>query len=655
MQLAYLQSFFTAPIKQKLSSQVIFWFSLSLTFAAIYGILALQQAFSSQYVVSSDGMVYLFWLQRLIDPELLSPRDVLVDYWQSVTPWGYIVIFRFCTTLGIDPLVLNKFLPIGLGILTTAYSFSLCMQMLPVPAAAFFATLMLNQALWMGLSLATGTPLSFIYPLFLAFFYYLLKRSLLPCLIALGLQGLFYPQYVFVSVGVLFFRLIRWQAGKLMLSHNKNDYWICAAGVGVAALVLFPYIWKSFEMGMAMTGAQARTLAEFSAEGRHPFFSKGSPNLNYWFCSLHGGILPHDWCILRTKPCKPPQIFLGLSLPILLLFRSRFPLSRQVTDGVMLLFQIGVASLSLFVAAHALFPKLYFPGRYTQHSLRMVMAIAAGIALTILLDAIIAWAKQSGRITLTSFCLFFLSCAVLVNFYLPLQYRKRGLAILIVLAIALGLIMVLEFIFVRFGQDSLAFPKRPIFAWLSAALLGSSIIFYTQLLKLNNFPFPTTDYITGKVPELYKFFAQQPKDILIASLADEANNLPVFAKRSILVGWRFQSPFKRDFHNKFRQRALDLIQAQYDLALDRVKGFIQKYGIDFWLVERNAFSADYITGNSMNQRWIRQFKPATSEATARLKQGIVPALAKVMNRCSAFETKNFVVVNTKCVSAISSE
>lgn len=64
-------------------AQLAFWFSLSLTFAAIYGCMALQQAFSSEYVVQDDARQHVFWMQRFLEPELL-PNDFIANYFQSV-------------------------------------------------------------------------------------------------------------------------------------------------------------------------------------------------------------------------------------------------------------------------------------------------------------------------------------------------------------------------------------------------------------------------------------------------------------------------------------------------------------------------------------------------------------------------------------------
>jgi hypothetical protein len=72
----YLCQFLTATTDKKSSPKVIFWFTLSLTFAALYSILALQQVFSSEYVVQDDARQHVFWMRRFLDPALSVCRGL---------------------------------------------------------------------------------------------------------------------------------------------------------------------------------------------------------------------------------------------------------------------------------------------------------------------------------------------------------------------------------------------------------------------------------------------------------------------------------------------------------------------------------------------------------------------------------------------------
>jgi hypothetical protein len=119
--------------------------------------------------------------------------------------------------------------------------------------------------------------------------------------------------------------------------------------------------------------------------------------------------------------------------------------------------------------------------------------------------------------------------------------------------------------------------RRQLLALGITALLGTLLVVYPHLLK----NFPNSNYIVGKAPTLYEFFKEQPKDILIASLSSEADNLPTFSKRAILVGWEYAVPYHVGYDRKIRQRATDLIRAQYTQNLAEVQNFIQQYGLIF--------------------------------------------------------------------------
>ncbi|MEQ9000437.1 MAG: hypothetical protein RID53_28520 [Coleofasciculus sp. B1-GNL1-01] len=563
-------------------TQQVFWLSLSLTFAAIYAYPALQEALSHDYIVQDDARQHVFWMRRFLDSQVF-PGDLIADYFQSVAPWGYATFYHLFATVGIDPIVLSKILPLGLGLVATAYCFGITLQLLPVPVAGFIASLLLNQNLWMRDDLVSATPVAFVYPLFLAFLYYRLRRLLLPTLVAIALLGVFYPQCVFIVAGLLIVQLGRWEQGRFRLSPVRSDYWFCGWGLGVAFLVLFPYLNPS-EFGSVITVTQARRLSAFSAEGWSSFFNDDP--WNYWVCGKRSGMLPTEWCRLMAKYSillVPPQVWVSFSLPFLLNYPSRFPLVKRVSGGIRLLPQMLLVSMGMFVAAHLFLFKLHLPNRYTEHSLRIVVALAAAVALTLLLDAGLRVAQTKGK---------------------PL----------------LG---------VGFTGG------------LMAILLG-----YPSLLQANDYPFPIRRYTVGTMPELYEFMQQQPKNTLIASLTEEANSLPTFAQRSILVGGEgYALPYHLDYYDEMYQRTVDLIEAQYSLDKGVVQDFIRRYGVDLWLVERGAFTLEYVMGN----RWIQEYEAAATGARLSLQGGGVPVLAARMERCRVFEREGLVVLSADCL------
>lgn len=550
-------------------SRKVFWF-LSLAVAAFFGLQSIQYAFSSQYIVQDDVRQHGFWLQRFLDPQLF-PQDLIADYFQSAASPGYAAFYRLMAALGIDPLWLSKVLPLVLGLITTGYCFGVCLQMLPVPIAGFISTLLLNQSLWLEDDLVSATPRAFLYPLFSAFLYYLLRNSLWGVGVAIALMGLFYPPFALLSVAILTLRLLRWQG------LYRRDYWFWGVGVAVTALVLLPYELTPNEFGPLITAAQARTQPEFrevaGVFGR-AFFFHDNPFI-YWLFGPRSGAL---------FLLMPPLIWAGFALPFWLRQPCRFPLARQVRHANLLL-QITVASFGLFFVAHALLFRLHFPSRYTYHSLRIVMAFAAGIALTLWGDRVRAQQQHQTELT-------------------DRQLLSWGLTILL-----LGVLVIAPF-----------FPQLSL---------------------------PNQLQIVGETPRLYEFLSKQPKDILVASVAEEVNNLPSFAARSILVGREYALPYHTRYYAQIRQRTIDLIQAQYSPDLTQVQHFIQKYGVDFFLLDLGAFTPSYLA----KHEWMSQFQPATATALTQLRKGEVPALSRSIERCKALETKGLILVNAQCISS----
>jgi hypothetical protein len=542
-----------------------FWLLLSLAFAGYYAGLGQWQTLTSEFVIQDDTREYVFWMQRFVDRQLL-PNDLMVDYFQSITPPGYAAIYQLIALLGLAPLWLSKCLPIALGLGTTLFGFGVSLHLFPIPAAGFLSMLLLNQSLWFRDDLSSATPRGFVYLLLLAFLYYLLRRSRVGIGVTIGLQALIYPPLVLIAIGLLFLRAWRWEHSRPRLVPDRLKAAIGAMVLGFGALL--PYMLASGTFGPTVTGAEAVLLPDFQPGGRHPYFDK---NLwRFWLVGQHSGIIP--------RRLEPFLIWAGLLLPIVRHFPKRFPLVAQVRPAIAVLPQLFVVSLGLFFTAHAVLLKLFFPARYTTHTIRTILALAAGIGLTILLEAL-------------------------------LQPDARGRSRWLRLTIA--------------GMLSLLLIASPHWA--------------DGFLRVNN--------RVVRDPELHQFFRQQPKDSLIATLSEKGNDIPTFGQRSILIGREYALPFHWGYYRPMRQRTIDLLTAQYSPQLAPARRLIQTYGVDFWLVDRKAFQPRYLT----EMTWLRSFQPAFRRAIATLKQGTVPAIAQLLDRCAVFESKSAVVLDAVCI------
>lgn len=362
----------------------IFWFSLSLVFAIVYSLIALKQAFTGEFVVHDDARQHVFWMMRFVDSSLF-PNDLIANYFQSVAPIGYSKLYQFAASIGINPLVFNKLLPSVLCIATTVYIFGISLEILPLPITGFITTLVLNQNLWLKDDLISATPRAFIYPFFTAFIYYLLKGSLVPCLVSLGLLGIFYPQGVLICIVLLLLRLVQWKENRIQLSTHRQDYIFSIAGLITSFLILLPFALASSEYDPTITVAEARKLPEFFPKGRSSFFRKDP--INFYFFARRSGMFPDS---LFT----PVTLCAGLVLPLQLMLKSGFPLSQKITKHLRIILDIFFASTLMFIAAHAVLFNLHLPSRYTGHTFRIIVALATGIALTLILDLLLKWLEN---------------------------------------------------------------------------------------------------------------------------------------------------------------------------------------------------------------------------------------------------------------------
>ena len=233
------------------------------------------------------------------------------------------------------------------------------MEFFPVPVAGFITTLLLNQSLWFKDDLISAVPRAFVYPFLLAFLYYLLHESWLIIALIIVLEGLFYPPILLISLGILCLRL-------------RSNYFLLAVFLGLGLVVMLPYSLDSSKFAPVITASQAWAMPELWREGRHPFFDKNFAK--FWLIGQHSGILP---------PLMPPLIWIGLFFPVIQRYQSHFPLFCLIKQKIKLLPEIIAVSLALYFLAHIVLLKLFFPTRYTVHTLRIVMAFAAGITLTV--------------------------------------------------------------------------------------------------------------------------------------------------------------------------------------------------------------------------------------------------------------------------------
>lgn len=555
------------------------WLLLSLAFSVFCGAAGMRLGFMYPNTVQDDARTFLFWMARFTDPSLF-PNDLIASYFEAVSPPGYTAVnWVSAVVFGLDPFTLNKLLPLVLGLITTVYVFRLVMVLLPVPAGAFAAATILNESIWLSDGLTSGTPRAFVYPIFAAFLFYFASGRAYRMLAAVALLGLFYPQMVTIAVGLVGLNLIRIEAGKLRLSRQRRDYLLLAGAVLVA---LPPVAWAgllSAEYGPTVTAAQARQMLEFGPFGRTHYFTTNA--WRFWVTGERSGILPFS--------VKPPFIWLGLLLPMPILLRKYVSLAARLSPKTSLLVWLTIASFGMYAAAHLLLFRLHLPSRYTQHSLRFVLALGAGLALVLLLDLVLGGLRR-----------------------LPgIGDAVRGAATASVLVAVFG-----------------------------------AVLLYPAIYPLTSGTFPYMQYVVGRETGLYAFLEKTPKDTVVASMASQIDLIPSMAKRSIFSGLEYSIPYHVGYYSQIRQRTHDLIRMQYALDPAEVRRFFEKYRVSYLLLDRAAFSPEYLQNNV----WIVQTQPEATIAYTNLTSGNTPVVVQAIDECAVFTSARYVLLDAACLA-----
>ncbi len=565
-------------VPKKISPAMAIALGLSLVVTLLWRLPELQSAFASEYLVQDDARQHVFWMQRFADPELFR-GDLLADYFESVAPWGYTNLYRLGIVVGgWDVWTLNKLLPLPIALVAVAYGFGTAVQLVPSPLSGLAAALFLNWSFLMRDDIVSATPAAFVYPFFLAFTFYLLKKQWLPCALSIVGLGLFYPQLVLVAAGVLGLRLLRWQRGRWRLGGDRADRWLWASGWLAAFCVLLPHALHDSPFGPVLSVDRARELFALSADGWSKFFVEDATS--YWLCGKRSGLFPREWCGWRSRPAPILQASyvaigsLGTFMLVKLARTGRIGRSPRLAFFL----QVTLASVVCFLLAHLLLFRLHLPNRYTEHSLRVLLALAGGIGVGRLQQQ---WAHSA-----------------------RLQVLLWG---------GLGMLA--------------ALPLAVYFAFVVPS-------------------YALGEYVRGEYPALYRYFQAQPKDIRIASLAAEANQLPTFAGRTILVGSKsYALPYHSGFYEEVRKRTVATIEAQYGLDPARVLDFLERYSVDRWLIDRDAFSADWIGQSD----WLLQFARETDAPQLALAADRPTALQVAAPACIAFTERNLLVLEGACL------
>ena len=235
------------------------------------------------------------------------------------------------------------------------------------------------------------------------------------------------------------------------------------------------------------------------------------------------------------------------------------------------------------------------------------------------------------QVLVASLGMFVLAHLTLFHLYLPSRYTQHSLWLVGFLAGGIAVAVALEALRAHLGRSS------------GVVLLAGALAIGAVAAPLWRSPFASHYNIIGQHGALYEFLARQPKDILVASIADEADNLPSFARRSVLLSFETYNAFHLGFSRPTRACAVALIQALYDPAPQPLQAFVRRYDADYLLLDGDTFTLDYLRGNRLIRLLLQP--EAYHRLIDRFRER-VPHLARDSGR-TVFEDRGLALIDVR--------
>jgi len=237
------------------------------------------------------------------------------------------------------------------------------------------------------------------------------------------------------------------------------------------------------------------------------------------------------------------------------------------------------------------------------------------------------------RLLAASFALFLLAHLLLFRLYLPSRYVQWSVPL--VLSVAAGLALAILF------QEAAARVRAARPGRLAAAL--------AVLFAIGVALYPAEyrgEFQPDRHPAITAYLRDQPKDLLVAAVPHDADWVPAMTGRRILVAREYALAYHPGYYGEVRQRMEDLIDAYYDEGTKRLAGLVERYGVDFFLVDHEAFNA-FTVGKAWGGR---EFAPFHLTIAARLNRPRRYALQDLVRDCAVVDDGAVALVPATCLA-----
>jgi hypothetical protein len=236
------------------------------------------------------------------------------------------------------------------------------------------------------------------------------------------------------------------------------------------------------------------------------------------------------------------------------------------------------------------------------------------------------------QVLVASFALFFIAHALLFRLYLPARYVQWSVPLVLSVAGGLALGILVEEIAARWQT------RRCLLTSGLALLLAAGLALYPAHYDAN--------FVRDNHPAVTAYLRAQPKDTLVAAAPIEADSVPAFTGRRVLVAREYALAYHLGYYEPVRERIEDLIEAYYADSARGVAAFAARYGVDLLLVNRSAFQT-----TTLGEAWTTEFEPFVSTVSGKLARPTRWALLELIDRCAVVDDGTVAVLPVECLGS----
>jgi hypothetical protein len=205
--------------------------------------------------------------------------------------------------------------------------------------------------------------------------------------------------------------------------------------------------------------------------------------------------------------------------------------------------------------------------------------LGSGALYTVVLRKKLHWDTTWTALLVASVLCYVAADTFFMRLYIPNRYSRHAIAVILILWNARNLSAVLALV-----------PKRAIRYAAAAMILTVGAYLYGDTFRQGE---DTTN--RTRFRDLSAFVRTLPPGVLIAGGPYLMDDIPVQARRSVLVNYKLTHPWWDQYYPEMRARTEATYEAIYATDFTAVNRLHEEYGVTHFVVSRSAYNPDAIT------------------------------------------------------------